>query len=160
MTQEPIRAELMGGNISSARGNARFTFAGAGKRRTAPPMRFQREALAPDPNERASAPPPREASRTYRREMVMGLLTSEISLPKAVSFETRRLWRELQDLAVEAVKLGELEISGIHVAWRIGVGSDVPSQIIRKLQDVLSRLNDVHAADWAQWAARYPKKAD
>jgi hypothetical protein len=60
----------------------------------------------------------------------------------------RQLWNELQDLAVEAIKISALELSGIRDGDGAWEGADVPSYIFLDLESVCSRLKVAYAAIW------------
>jgi hypothetical protein len=80
-----------------------------------------------------------------------------LSVPPAT---TIALWSELQELAFEAIRVAELEKSGIRDGDSFWHGADVVGATLRELEQVVARLQSAYAiepelppefADTAHW---------
>jgi hypothetical protein len=70
-----------------------------------------------------------------------------ISVPPATTIE---LWRELQALAFETIRVAELEKSGIRDGDSFWHGSDVVGGTLRDLENVIARLRAAYTIDVAE----------
>ena len=60
------------------------------------------------------------------------------------------LWNRLQDACVKAIKLAELEKSGVRDGDGCWVGGDVLGDLFTGLPAVVSRLEEAYRLDWEQ----------
>jgi len=60
------------------------------------------------------------------------------------------LWTKLQDACFEAIKIAELEKSGIRDGDSFWHGSDVIGATLSDLQDICARLRAAYDAEWRE----------
>jgi hypothetical protein len=103
-----------------------------------------------------SIPKPTEAKMGMQRDADTAEFQREarITLPNA---EQQRLWRELQETCFQAIRIAELEVSGIRDGDSYWGGGDVLGGIWGDLRSVVDRLDNAYS--WPEPSPEERKRA-